>query len=883
MRLAVITAIICWQLIYYPRSVLRWVERLLPLHSPMDVLRKKKACGDVLPRRMVYELVWHVINGALGAADVVDTLVGSGFTNLNDPLPVTTADVLWFVGLEREFEDSEIPEEGGEETGPGLLRLCDFVCACTKHDPPLVTKLMVKERLGLPVLGNADIVNSDSFRRRLVRANTKKFYQQEKFNLLREESEGYAKLISKLLALTCFAPGSFGVEEAVCAMKSLIGYFHLDPNRTFDLVLDAYERCIEHAVLLATGYGSASSIPTQRRCTAQFPPSTPNASENMGAAFGQAVAIFPRVMGMFRTRKLAHLLGAKFRRYSCSSAPVSLYRLAAVVMAQGLMNVDELLPHLAPQEEVDNADNLGLGANDVNRSEGAENQPTQYITIGQQQAGVHTVAEACDKRNAQLIQFARGYGIVSLSHKRSCAPNASDAIFLASERGLSCAAAAVLAADGKFKRNQGNQYLGLLQGVLECGTWSQAIAYMQRMKNGGGNMPPISALHVGCAAALGSTLHLALNALYNPLSPRRLRLRGYACGRGKADHPARAHALSVVWKEGGTVPVICERKTLPSALLSLTRYAGYMTLARDPTLLAKVCRLLRDLTKHQTDMLDDGVEQDSFLAVLCESVLPAVGMLSFSSPGHVNDLWSTIKHLPFYLRYKVYDNWRANVYEKRHADLFIAQSATKHGIRAFMKRASAEKDRCRMVGRQLAKVAHGNPLPALACIIAQVERYDNLIQVSRHSIDSVPDRFRILFSTSHQHAHEICDFILACTDRSHFCGVCVNHQPVVDSLKYMSRLSLDVVAYLFVYRLGGCGRTRLKGDGVNLSHWLTSLASFIGSFFHKYPDTEIDGLFHYLIGRLRENRSLELIVLKEVLAKASCDVCISKNRFILAR
>ncbi len=101
-----------------------------------------------------------------------------------------------------------------------------------------------------------------------------------------------------------------------------------------------------------------------------------------------------------------------------------------------------------------------------------------------------------------------------------------------------------------------------------------------------------------------------------------------------------------------------------------------------------------------------------------------------------------------------------------------------------------------------------------------------------------------------------------------------HYQPMVDSLKYMSKLSLDVASYLFVHRLGGSGRARLKGDGVNLSHWLTSLASFIGSFFHKYPETELDGLLHYLVGRLREKRSLELIVLKEVLAKARVCVCV---------
>lgn len=61
-----------------------------------------------------------------------------------------------------------------------------------------------------------------------------------RYNLLREENEGYAKLLTLLLS------GGTLQQEHLPALtrevKGLIGTFKLDPNRVCDLVLDAAER-----------------------------------------------------------------------------------------------------------------------------------------------------------------------------------------------------------------------------------------------------------------------------------------------------------------------------------------------------------------------------------------------------------------------------------------------------------------------------------------------------------------------------------------------------------------------------------------------------------------------------------------------------------------
>ncbi|KAG5553629.1 hypothetical protein RHGRI_011503 [Rhododendron griersonianum] len=82
-----------------------------------------------------------------------------------------------------------------------------------------------------------------------VRVNTRLLYQQTKFNLLREESEGYAKLVT-MLCQGCEESAQNALAATVGIMKSLIGHFDLDPNRVFDIVLECFELQPDNCVFL---------------------------------------------------------------------------------------------------------------------------------------------------------------------------------------------------------------------------------------------------------------------------------------------------------------------------------------------------------------------------------------------------------------------------------------------------------------------------------------------------------------------------------------------------------------------------------------------------------------------------------------------------------
>lgn len=76
--------------------------------------------------------------------------------------------------------------------------------------------------------------------------------------------------------------------------------------------------------------------------------------------------------------------------------------------------------------------------------------------------------------------------------------------------------------------------------------------------------------------------------------------------------------------------------------------------------------------------------------------------------------------------------------------------------------------------------------------------------------------------------------------------------PVVDSLKYLTSLSYDVLAYCLVECLTR-ERDRLKLTGTSISQWLQSLSSFCGAIFKKY-NIELSGLLQYVANQLKAQR-----------------------------
>lgn len=135
-------------------------------------------------------------------------------------------------------------------------------------------------------------------------------YKQRRFNLFREESEGYAKLITELNQ--DFNDESVTLQKTLEIIKSLIGCFNLDPNRVLDIVLESFETHPEHSKLF---------IPLLESYTAD----------------GNIIC---------------EVLGYKYRHFAtATSTPSSLYKVTALLLQHNVIKLEDIYNWLSPADK----------------------------------------------------------------------------------------------------------------------------------------------------------------------------------------------------------------------------------------------------------------------------------------------------------------------------------------------------------------------------------------------------------------------------------------------------------------------------------------------------------------------------------------------------
>lgn len=100
----------------------------------------------------------------------------------------------------------------------GRRRLAGLVASIAEHN--LIPEELLRERLEAELLEEAGLLQSAQlFNKKQIRINTSMLYKQQKYNLLREESEGFAKLVCVLFDAAPHADTDSLFEQVV----SLIG------------------------------------------------------------------------------------------------------------------------------------------------------------------------------------------------------------------------------------------------------------------------------------------------------------------------------------------------------------------------------------------------------------------------------------------------------------------------------------------------------------------------------------------------------------------------------------------------------------------------------------------------------------------------------------
>lgn len=146
------------------------------------------------------------------------------------------------------------------------------------------------------------------------RLRTKLYFKQKKYNLLREENKGFAKILVELFRLD-----ETNLENVLSTVIEIIGQYRVDPNRVLDLVLDAleYEKHKDNDIFikfLSSFYNSPTKIT-------------------------QLIIV-----------KLNFYANIKPNEQFDPVVSQSFYRLIAILMRWEILDIDDIYPHLKPTD-----------------------------------------------------------------------------------------------------------------------------------------------------------------------------------------------------------------------------------------------------------------------------------------------------------------------------------------------------------------------------------------------------------------------------------------------------------------------------------------------------------------------------------------------------
>ncbi|OBZ76414.1 THO complex subunit 2 [Grifola frondosa] len=661
-----------------------------------------------------------------------------------------------------------------------------------------------RERLDLSLVASVGLIaDKAAFERKEIRARTGLFYKQNKFNLLREQSEGYSKLTTELTS-SLGPPHSSAsgrpmeTSDAIDARArpawertvGLIGYFDLDPNRALDIILDVFSVHLmtHHKFFIA--FLSFSPWGRKKRSVkredersmavdsepAQYKGKT--LDEVMRLAEAQT-GVSDEIKDSSNTRVLGQVLGFKFTYYQSpdvtETTPRNLYLLAAILIREGFLTVEDLYPHITPSDDKMDDYHKAYLSNVQSRISGA--------------------------RVSQLAMAGPLDSSGSTPKPRAAAPEPEKTVKV------------------KEVPNQ------------------RRVAIMSKY-------PWMIDAYPEVADLMLRILTHSISSLYDTTWPTKEATSGFMHPRqrygsaGMVPAPDRRPLLTLMaptptstssidfvfffpdWSQ--RIPVCSTLDDIIDVLEPLMQLVG-LHMSHDSTFWTKLVRLGRTHmgTAMQIDPEKKGVVSDlehptySFwFKMLRRYFIPALPLLRGNGVCSV-ELWRLLSLFEVTLRWRLYGEWKMKTYQS-HPELRVRQVQADRESKGILRRLS--HDTLDSLSGAVAKLAHTDPIIFFTNAVKQIMAYDNLASV------------------------------------------------IVQAVSYVTLVGFDVLGYVIIDAMADPNKDRVKDDGVNTSDWLQNLASFSGMLYRNFS-ADMTPLLKYVVHQLYNGQTTEIIVLRELIWK----------------
>ncbi|KAL8769377.1 MAG: hypothetical protein Q9209_004604 [Squamulea sp. 1 TL-2023] len=198
---------------------------------------------------------------------------------------------------------------------------------------------------------------------------------------------------------------------------------------------------------------------------------------------------------------------------------------------------------------------------------------------------------------------------------------------------------------------------------------------------------------------------------------------------------------------------------------------------------------------------------------LCKRILVPALSLTKSNPGVANEVFELIQEFSLHTRYSFYAEWFQGQ-TSRLPEVKVALDRARSETRDVLKRIS--KSNLKSMARALAKIAYSSPGAVFQLAISQIEIYENFAET------------------------------------------------FTECARYLTYLAYDVFNWALLSAVGGAGKSRVQADGMLTSHWLQSLTVFISKVYKRYPVMSPVPMLQYVLSQLTRGNSVDLIVLEEM-------------------
>ena len=538
----------------------------------------------------------------------------------------------------------------------------------------------------------------DSLGKALVRIRTNELYSQIKYNLWREESEGYSKLIVELV--TYFSSTTEHSGIMIQHIKKLIGYFDLDPNRCIDIILYIYSQ-----------YLTIHNI--------------------------QA---FISLISIYDNSNITQIIGFILQSHNSTKTFVdtNYYHAIVLLIMHNILNIKDIYTHLSPTDEwlqtarqhaVTDAQQQAKKVNQVSLVSTDTTDTKQPIRT---QPGAAATGDNIDESVHIPPEQQLGYVLSStVVHN------------ITLEHGASVHGTIDVVT------NKQNQKLQLLRWLLYHGAYNYAHVFLSHLLD----VVPCSDMYVG-QAMIHYINHLVEPVYNNTQSTSIKSILTQSDTKHQDDFTlfdlsstATIQQLSEWQSQQNDIDRQHHNNTSTyhttlSTLLPLFEYLGPY-LCNNTLLFERLCKIVVLAIKHeQSTDIDMQVNSNTdhwthdttttkytlspLLTTYIKYIILPAYTLSVTTTAITYDIWSIFSLLSYEQRFELYGYWRNVLYDDiQYPELNTVKQHTINKTKYYRKRLSTNN--LKEMARLLLKFSTHNPTHVFELLLQQVQSFDNMI------------------------------------------------------------------------------------------------------------------------------------------------------------